>query len=187
MPTRTRPRVRDVPTIDLLRLGHRAGRDPRLTTHLALVARAFGARRMYLNPPDPGLAERLAAVARRWGGEFEVVGADDWRSVVREYEGVVVHLTMYGIPLERVMRRLAPAKRLLVVVGGAKVPPELYRISGLNVAIGNQPHSEVGAVAVFLDRLRGVGARDEFLGGQQKILPRARGKAVQTSHRGARR
>ncbi|MCI4351344.1 MAG: tRNA (cytidine(56)-2'-O)-methyltransferase [Thermoplasmata archaeon] len=186
MPSRTRPRVRVVPTVELLRLGHRAGRDPRLTTHLALVARAFGARRMYLNPPDPGLAERLAAVARRWGGSFEVVGAGDWRAVVRGFDGTVVHLTMYGIPLERAMRRIASARTVLVVVGGAKVPPQLYRMSGLNIAVGNQPHSEVGAVAVFLDRVLGRGPPVRFGGGQQRILPRARGKAVRTAPEGRR-
>ena len=29
--------------LDILRLGYRRGRDPRITTHLALVARAMGA------------------------------------------------------------------------------------------------------------------------------------------------
>ena len=29
--------------IEVLRLGHRKGRDPRITTHLALVSRAMGA------------------------------------------------------------------------------------------------------------------------------------------------
>ena len=29
--------------LDVLRLGYRKGRDPRITTHLALVARAMGA------------------------------------------------------------------------------------------------------------------------------------------------
>lgn len=28
--------------IEVLRLGHRKGRDPRITTHLALVSRAMG-------------------------------------------------------------------------------------------------------------------------------------------------
>ena len=30
--------------VTILRLGYRLGRDPRITTHLALVARALGAR-----------------------------------------------------------------------------------------------------------------------------------------------
>ena len=35
--------------VDVLRLGHRKGRDPRITTHLALVGRAFGAHRFLLS------------------------------------------------------------------------------------------------------------------------------------------
>ena len=34
--------------VDVLRLGYRRGRDPRITTHLALVGRAFGADRFLL-------------------------------------------------------------------------------------------------------------------------------------------
>ncbi|MCI4344332.1 MAG: tRNA (cytidine(56)-2'-O)-methyltransferase [Thermoplasmata archaeon] len=187
MPSRARPKGRGVPSVELLRLGHRAGRDPRLTTHLALVARAFGARRMYLHPPDPAIAERLAAVARRWGGTFEVVGVEDWRRTVREFDGLVVHLTMYGLSLERVAPRLARASHLLVVVGGAKVPPALYGLAGVNVAVGHQPHSEVGAAAVFLDRVRGGVPASEFVGAECTIVPRARGKSVRTARSRSRR
>ena len=35
-----------VPEIIVLRLGYRIGRDPRITTHLGLVARAFGATKL---------------------------------------------------------------------------------------------------------------------------------------------
>ena len=31
--------------VTILRLGYRRGRDPRITTHLALVARALGAQK----------------------------------------------------------------------------------------------------------------------------------------------
>ncbi|MHC1589292.1 MAG: RNA methyltransferase, partial [Methermicoccaceae archaeon] len=34
-----------------------------------------------------------------------------------------------------------------------KVPREVYELSDYNVAVGNQPHSEVAALAVMLDRL----------------------------------
>ena len=142
---------------------------------------------MYLHPPDPQIAERLSAVGRRWGGEFEVVGVDDWRRTLREFDGLVVHLTMYGLPIERVAPRLARAARLLVVVGGAKVPPALYELAGVNVAVGNQPHSEVGAAAVFLDRVRGGVRPTDFAGAERTIVPRARGKLVRSARRGRRR
>jgi tRNA (cytidine56-2'-O)-methyltransferase len=39
------------------------------------------------------------------------------------------------------------------VVGGPKVPAEVFDLADYNVAVGHQPHSEVAALAVFLDRL----------------------------------
>ena len=175
----SRPKRRSrPPSVEVLRVGHRPGRDPRLTTHLALSARVFGAERMHLHPPDPELAERVAKVVEGWGGGFEVVPADDWKKVVRSFDGAVVHLTMYGESLARVMPRLARYRRILLVVGGAKVPPDLYRLSTFNVAVGHQPHSEVAAVAVVLDRLRGLPRGGAFPGARRAIVPQVRGKKV---------
>ena len=179
------PRSRATPEVFVLRVGHRPGRDPRLTTHLALAARAFGARSMYLQPPDPDVSARIQALARRWGGTFEVVPAVDWRKVVRSFDGAVVHLTMYGQPLERVLPKIARRSRVLLVVGGAKVPPDLYRLSSYNVAVGHQPHSEVAAVAVTLERLMGLPGPRAPTGARQVIVPRARGKRVLRRGRGS--
>ncbi|MCI4365095.1 MAG: tRNA (cytidine(56)-2'-O)-methyltransferase [Thermoplasmata archaeon] len=159
-------------------MGHRAGRDPRLTTHLALTARALGATRMLLHPPDPDLAKRVEAVVRRWGGRFEVLPAAEWRTTVRAFDGTVVHLTMYGLAIQRLLPRLRRARKVLLVVGGAKVPPDLYRLAHYNVAVGHQPHSEVAALAVALDRLLGTPRSAPLEGAQQRIVPRARGKRV---------
>jgi tRNA (cytidine56-2'-O)-methyltransferase len=167
----------------VLRVGHRPGRDPRLTTHVALVARAFGARELLLQPPDPALAGRLEAISARWGGRFRVQGVDDWRTVVREFDGASVHLTMYGQPMDRVLRRLQRYSSILLVVGGAKVPAELYRRATFNVAVGSQPHSEVAAVAIMLDRLHGMPTASAWAGARRSIVPRARGKMVHESLR----
>ncbi|MCI4335449.1 MAG: tRNA (cytidine(56)-2'-O)-methyltransferase [Thermoplasmata archaeon] len=166
------------PAISVLRIGHRPGRDPRLTTHLALAARAWGAERMYLHPPDPILAERLAHVAREWGAGFTVEPAPDWKAVVRAHAGAVVHLTMYGEPIDRRLPELARQRRLLLVVGGAKVPPELFQRADWNVAVGAQPHSEVAAVAVLLDRLGGIPPARRRKGARRRIVPQPRGKRV---------
>jgi tRNA (cytidine56-2'-O)-methyltransferase len=175
---RKRPRS-SRPRVSVLRVGHRVGRDPRLTTHLALAARAFGAERMFLEPPDRDLATRVAALGRGWGGTFVVEGVDDWKGVVRSFGGVVAHLTMYGQSLERVLPRLRRAPQLLLVVGGAKVPPDLYRLAHVNVAVGHQPHSEVAAVAIVLERLFGVPGPRHFSGAHHRVVPRARGKKVE--------
>ncbi|MGP8076968.1 MAG: tRNA (cytidine(56)-2'-O)-methyltransferase [Thermoplasmata archaeon] len=169
---------RPPPEVSVLRVGHRPGRDPRLTTHVALAARAFGARRMYLHPRDDDLAERVAAVSRHWGGEFAVVPVDDWKSLVRTFPGTVVHLTMYGLPLEKTLPRLTRLRRILLVVGGAKVPPDLYRRAKYNVAVGHQPHSEVAAVAVTLERLLGLPRPARAGEAPQRIVPSAAGKRV---------
>jgi tRNA (cytidine56-2'-O)-methyltransferase len=69
-------------------------------------------------------------------------------------------------------------KDLLVAVGAEKVPAEMYQLADWNVAVGNQPHSEVAALAVFLDRLfQGEELGREFEGGL-KIVPSSRGKEV---------
>jgi tRNA (cytidine56-2'-O)-methyltransferase len=176
MPAPVRRRRR--PDVAVLRVGHRPGRDPRLTTHLALAARALGASRLFLHPPDPALADRIGAVSRRWGGTFAVVGVSTWKPVLDDYPGGVVHLTMYGEPLSKVLPRLRHAPKLLVAVGGAKVPPALFGLADYNVAIGAQPHSEVAALAVLLDRLLGDSGRSRFPGSQQRIVPQRRGKRI---------
>jgi tRNA (cytidine56-2'-O)-methyltransferase len=178
MPSRRR---RAGPRVSVLRVGHRAGRDPRLTTHVALTARALGAERLYLNPPDPALAERVARVGHEWGGAFSVVGVTDWKAVVRTFDGAVVHLTMYGEPLERVEARLRRRASILLVVGGAKVPPDLYRLATMNVAVGHQPHSEVAALAVTVAALRGVPGPGAWPGAAKEIVPQRAGKLVRAA------
>ena len=133
---------------------------------------------MYLHPPDPSIAQRMAQVDASWGGEFEVIGIPDWRPLVRSWPGAVVHLTMYGLPLERVESRLRALTDLLVVVGGAKVPSELYAWARFNVAIGHEPHSEVAALAVLLDHLRGLPPPGPRAGARRWVSPRAHGKAI---------
>ncbi len=133
---------------------------------------------MLLHPPDPDLARRVAAVGEGWGGAFEVVGTPDWRRAVRAFDGPVVHLTMYGLPLAKVRPKLTRVRRVLLVVGGAKVPPDLYRLATYNVAVGHQPHSEVAAVAVFLTQLFGVPGPGPWPGARRTVVPQARGKRV---------
>jgi len=91
--------------------------------------------------------------------------------------GVAVHLTMYGLPYQEVVPDIPHDKPIVVVVGGAKVSREYYEMCQYNVAIGNQPHSEVAALAGFLERLNdGVSPPDDFKGGKLEIHPTERGK-----------
>lgn len=165
----------------VLRLGHRPERDKRITTHVGLVARAFGAKEMLLSGRDSSIEESLEDAARRWGGDFRLKADVSWKGEVvrwKEAGGKVVHLTMYGSNLPDVIEEIKKSENIMVAVGAEKVPAEMYELADWNVAVGNQPHSEVAALAVFLDRLfEGKELTQEFNGGL-KILPSARGKQV---------
>jgi len=168
--------------VSVLRIGHRPERDKRITTHVGLVARAFGAQEMLLGGRDSHVEESLADVAERWGGGFHLRSDVSWRGETvrwKEAGGKVVHLTMYGTNLPDVIDEISNCGcDLLVAVGAEKVPAEMYQLADWNVAVGNQPHSEVAALAVFLDRLfLGRELEGEFPGGL-KIVPSPRGKQV---------
>ncbi len=166
--------------ITVLRLGHRRVRDARVSTHCGLVARAFGADGIvYSGEKDEKLLESIADVSRRWGGEFKVAYNKNWRKVIQEFKGVKVHLTMYGLPFQEHVSKLR-GEDLLVVVGGEKVPWDAYELSDFNLSVTSQPHSEIAALAVFLDHLfDGKELGKEFKGGL-KVIPQARGKIVRT-------
>jgi tRNA (cytidine56-2'-O)-methyltransferase len=168
--------------IVVLRLGHRRSRDARLTTHVCLAARAFGASAVWVAEKDLALERTVASVVERFGGAFELKTGVPWKNALERFEGVKVHLTMYGEPLDRVLPRITRAgngRDLMLIVGSSKVPGEVYGLSDFNVAVGNQPHSEVAALALALDRLSGGSwARAKFKGAKVAIRPSARGKVV---------
>jgi len=164
--------------IEVLRIGHRPERDKRVTTHVCLVARAFGADAIYVDTPDRTIERNLASIGKRFGGNFQVTTGVEWRKHMRGFSGTRVHLTMYGMALEDAVLRIPKAAPLLIVVGASKVPASAYQLADFNVSVGNQPHSEVAALALFLDRwFLGKELRRDF-GGPIKIVPSVRGKNV---------
>jgi len=163
----------------VLRLGHRIFRDQRVTTHCALVARAFGASRIvYSGDRDKGLEETIRKVVEKWGGPFDIVYERQWKRFVKEWKGKVVHLTMYGLPIQEMIEEIRACKEdLLIIVGGKKVPAEVYELSDWNVSVTQQPHSEISALCLFLDRFfEGKELEKEFKGGRLKIIPSKREK-----------
>jgi len=148
-----------------------------------LTARAFGASGIVIADfKDKAVERSIEKIVRVWGGDFWVRSGDSWREVVEEWKKrgkTVVHLTMYGKSLQGALSELR-GKDLMVVVGSEKVPREVYEVADFNVAIGNQPHSEVAALAVFLDRLfEGKELHMEFKGGKMRVIPSERGKRVE--------
>lgn len=168
--------------VSVLRIGHRLVRDDRVTTHSALVARAFGAERIYMTGIDESVSKTVAGVAKRWGGEFEVQVIQDWKGLARTWKkegGKVAHLTMYGINIDDAIKKLHMEDRILVMIGAEKVPREAYDVADYNIAVGNQPHSEIAALAIFLDRMfKGKQLKKELAGGRLRISPAERGKQV---------
>lgn len=174
-----------IDTIYVLRLGHRKDRDKRVTTHVGLVARAFGADGIILaGERDENVLKTWRDVTERWGGPFYITYTDSWRKTIRDWKergGIIVHLTMYGTPVDEAVQRIKAEgeKDILVVVGAEKVPREVYELADYNVAVGNQPHSEIAALAIFLDRLFGGKELErEFRDWKVKIVPNPRGKTV---------
>lgn len=167
--------------IEVLRIGQRLVRDDRVTTHVALVARAFGATRIYMNEVNPEIKDTLEKINRTWGGSFEISFIDNWKQVIKQKKdsAKIIHLTMYGENINDVESNLKDEQDLLIVVGAEKVPREIYDWADYNVAIGGQPHSEISALAVLLDRiLKGKQLQAPFDNAQRKIIPTKQGKNV---------
>ena len=166
----------------VLRYGHRPGRDDRMTTHVGLTARALGADRVVLPDNAGQSAETIRDITDRFGGPFEVELRDDQRAFTRNWEGTVVHLTMYGERVQDVEGEVRGAHAeapLLVVIGGEKVPFEFYEHADFNVGVTNQPHSEVAGLAVFLDRLfEGRELDREWADADRRVVPMETGKKV---------
>ncbi|MFT4932293.1 MAG: tRNA (cytidine56-2'-O)-methyltransferase, partial [Natronomonas sp.] len=69
---------------------------------------------------------------------------------------------------------------LMVVVGAEKVSFGVYERADWNVAVTNQPHSEIAGLAVFLDRLfEGRELDREWIDADRRIVPKATGKQVE--------
>jgi len=179
--------------IHVLRLGHRLPRDERITTHVALVSRAFGAKEItYSGQHDSSLESSVSSIVNNWGGKFPISYNKNFISVIKNYKKkgfTVLHLTMYGIPLPEIETKIKTNKKasgnVLVVVGAERVPKEVYELADFNIAVTNQPHSEVAALAVTLDRLQKgkelERSFDKNFKGKIKVKPNEKGKTVKKS------
>lgn len=175
------------PFVAVLRIGHRLVRDDRTTTHAVLVSRALGCKKIFMTEVDDEIKNTLRRVNQRWGGDkdFELQIIDNWKKTIKKWKednGIVVHLTMYG---ERINDKISeiktkvPNQKILAIIGAEKVPKEIYYLADYNIAIGNQPHSEIAALAIFLDRIFDGSQFDRnFEGESMKIIPSERGKNV---------
>lgn len=164
--------------ITVLRIGHRIDRDKRITTHVALVARAFGADQIFVDTLDKKLEESILRTCNRFGGNFKIKTGINPKKTLKEWQGKIVHLTMYGEKLEKSIKKIDEKSDLLIVIGAEKVPAYVYDISDNNISIGNQPHSEVAALAIFLDRYTNAKWLNKKFNGKIQIQPSNKGKKV---------
>jgi tRNA (cytidine56-2'-O)-methyltransferase len=169
--------------IEVVRIGQRLVRDDRVTTHVALVSRGFGAERIYMTEINPEIKDTIGKINNTWGGNFEIEFIEKWKPVVKKKkdEGYkIVHLSMYGENINDVQDSIGSEKNLLIVVGAEKVPREIYEMADYNVGVGSQPHSEISALAILLDRIqKGKQFEKEFPNAKRKIIPTKKGKNVQ--------
>jgi len=177
--------------VTIFRIGHRIFRDKRITTHLALVSRAFGASEIVIaGEKDEKILKSVKKVVAEWGGDFKIefVPFEGWKPFLEEWtekQGKIIHLTMYGenLPVFQQNKEFSnlfsspeSLKRLLVVVGGKKVPSKVFQYANWNIAVSNQPHSEVGALAIFLSHLIPDSLEINFPNPSRQILPSIEGK-----------
>lgn len=164
--------------LTILRLDHRPYRDKRITTHCALVGRAFGADNFYFSGvEDSGIITVITKTNENWGGNYQIEYVEDALSFAKSFKekgGIIIHLTMYGLKVQEKIeeiKKLKKSKNVLLIVGGAKVPPEYFQIADYNIAIGNQPHSEVSALALILYLIDESCLNKEYKNSKLKIVP----------------
>lgn len=167
--------------IKILRLGHRAGRDDRISTHVGLTARQWGADEVvYSGERDSSMMNSLDDTVERWGGNLDISYEKDFESIIEDFDGLKIHLTMYG---EKINEKEPELKQeldedTLIIVGAEKVPRSVYRKADHNISVGNQPHSEIAALAVFMDRFFEI--KEDFEDAEIRVNPSKDQKLTET-------
>jgi len=164
--------------ITVLRLGHRIARDKRITTHVALVARAFGADKIFITTKDIKVEDSVNLISKKFGGTFSIESGVNQNDILKNWNGTIVHLTMYGERVDEAIPKFNKKNDLLIIVGAEKVPINIYEQADYNISIGNQPHSEIAALAIFLDRYTKGLWTDKKFDGEVEIIPTNKGKNV---------
>ena len=167
--------------ISILRLDHRIHRDIRVTTHLALTARALLAQKFYYTgQKDSKFENTISKMNNKFGSDFEVIHLEDHIKFLTETNSLKIHLTVYGQPLISKIDLIRKSdKDIIVIVGGKKVPPVVYNLADFNLSITSQPISEISAVAIFLNELlERKPLSYKFESSKIRIVPQEKGKKV---------
>ena len=169
--------------IKVYRYGHRPMRDKRVTTHVALTARAFGASGIIVDTGDEQLEKSIRKVVNDFGGDFSIETGVSLGKFLRDSKNRnLIHLTMYGIPIDQSIEKIdefmSSGKNLVIFVGAEKVPGNVYAESTLNVSVTSQPISEISALAILLDRIMHGKEFSLKFPGKLRVVPMEKGKKV---------
>jgi len=168
--------------IIVLRLNHRIERDKRLTTHVALTARAFLADKLYYSgQKDSNLELSINKVNEKFGSNFTINYLENSIKFINKNKNkfAIVHLSVYGLNVKNKIKEIKNKKNLMIIVGGEKVEPIYYKLSDYNISVTSQPISEVSALAVFLHLLNNEKElENNFKNSKLKIIGVERGKKV---------
>ena len=121
-------------------------------------------------------------IVSEWGGDFKLkmIPYNGWNAVLnhwKEKKKKIIHLTMYGENLisfektEEFRKIKDQSQNLMIVLGGEKVPGKVFQYADWNIAINNQPHSEVSSLAVFLDHFISNALEIKFDNPKKRISP----------------
>jgi len=71
--------------LEVLRLGHRHGRDDRISTHVGLTARQWGADEVvFSGDEDSSMMQSQRDIVDRWGGDISIRYEDSWRKEISD-------------------------------------------------------------------------------------------------------
>ena len=163
--------------IEVLRLNHRISRDKRISTHVCLTARAFGASKIYYSgQKDSNLEDSVNKINKKFGGKCEIKHIQEEKKLIKEKKKdgfLIVHLTMYGKDFKEFTTK---DKNILIIVGGEKVEPEFYDLADFNLSITNQPISEVSALGIFM--YKNFDYNENFPDAEVKVIGKEKGKLL---------
>jgi tRNA (cytidine56-2'-O)-methyltransferase len=93
---------------------------------------------------------------------------------------------MYGLNVDDIISKIKNSNNnsdILIIIGAEKVPSEVYKLSDYNIAVGNQPHSEISALAIILDRIHeGKQFKLNFESAKMKIIPSVKEKRIEKNN-----
>ncbi|HOD89483.1 MAG TPA: tRNA (cytidine(56)-2'-O)-methyltransferase [archaeon] len=171
---------------NVLKLNHRPERDKRITTHCALVGRAFLADSFYFSGVnDKKLIMTIKNISKNWGGKYNIKYISkpiEFIKKEKKKNTIIIHLTMYGEKIiDKIdeLKKIKKKKNFLIIIGGPKVQKEYYELADYNISVTNQPHSEVASLAILLYLLNPESLINEkFNNAKIKIIPCKCGKKV---------